>query len=167
MLRFALSTEFPAASILYLFLMQPILIAAAIDYEIISGRRHGDLAEKVETRIRLERRQEAQIDPTPPGDAMVGSSFAITKERSRQSIDGATIVVGRSSFKEYLQGLHSGWTQSLQLVDKEAVLAEALSEDAAFDELEADEEKQPEQSRVPVPSPLQWQPNPPKKSPLS
>ena len=50
--------------IILLIFWQPILNAAAIDYEIVLGKRHGDLAANIAAKIKAQRRIDAKLDPS-------------------------------------------------------------------------------------------------------
>jgi import inner membrane translocase subunit TIM54 len=65
---------------------------------------------------------------------MLTSRLANSDVKETQFLEGGIIIVGRSTWKEYLQGLHLGWTRGLEKVDKEESLASVLAEDGVFDE---------------------------------
>lgn len=115
---------------------KPMLVAAAIDYEMINGRRHGDLADRIANDIKKRRRLEAGIDQLPPAALMLPNNNPEAK-RLRE-LEGGTIIVGRPAFKEYMMGLKRGWTENLEFVDKEERLANELVMDGKFDEPELD-----------------------------
>lgn len=101
---------------------------------MINGRRHGDLADRIANDIKKRRRMEAGIDE-PPFNPMNLPSSTLAAKRQRE-LEGGVVVVGRPAFKEYMAGLKRGWTESLELVDKEERLARVLQEDGKFDEVE-------------------------------
>ncbi|KAI0312086.1 inner membrane protein import complex subunit Tim54-domain-containing protein [Amylostereum chailletii] len=116
--------------------VKPILVAAAVDYSIIAGKRHGDLASRIANDIKSERRIALGLDP-PTQSAMPQLATSSTpEEKRRRLLEGGTIVVGRPTFKEYMAGLHRGWTESLEKVDEEEQLSRQLEDDGHFDELE-------------------------------
>jgi import inner membrane translocase subunit TIM54 len=112
---------------------QPILNAAAVEHEIIRGKRVGDVAERISDAIRAERRIGAGLDP-PRASPVPLATNRTPQERAARALAGGTVVVGRSTLKEYLAGLKSGWTDSLAKVDRDATLADALADDGTFDE---------------------------------
>ena len=140
---------------------QPILVAAAIDYTVIAGKRHGDVAERVANDIKKERRTALGLDPPP----LVLSPLRVPAKRTaedkrRRALAGGTVIVGRPAFKEYLAGLRRGWTESLERVDQDEALSGQLESDGHFDEPEvpsdpssssdfADGEPLPTPSRLP------------------
>ncbi|KAI0811015.1 inner membrane protein import complex subunit Tim54-domain-containing protein [Irpex lacteus] len=94
--------------------VKPILGAAAIDYEMINGRRHGDLADRIASDIKKLRRIQAGIDPPPPNPMNLPTS---TVEAKRQrELEGGIVIVGRPAFKEFMAG-------GSEKVDKEEQLA--------------------------------------------
>lgn len=103
---------------------------------MVNGRRHGDLAERIASEIKKRRRLEAGIDQLPPAALMLPNNSPEAK-RSRE-LAGGTIIVGRPAFKEFMAGLKRGWSESLELADKEEQLANELASDGRFDEVEPD-----------------------------
>ncbi|KAI0062247.1 hypothetical protein BV25DRAFT_1991555 [Artomyces pyxidatus] len=118
--------------------VKPIFVAAAVDYQIIAGKRHGDLATRVANDIKSERRIALGLDPLPQPVMALPSHETPEKKRQR-AMDGGIVVVGRPAFKEYMAGFRRGWTESLEKVDKEEVFARSLENDGRFDEPEAPE----------------------------
>ncbi|KAI0672920.1 inner membrane protein import complex subunit Tim54-domain-containing protein [Trametes maxima] len=141
--------------------VKPILVAAAVDYDMVKGRRHGDIARHVADKIRQERRILAGLDqPFSSPMPIPGSSF---EEKRQRELDGGIIVVGRHTLKEFMAGLKRGWTEGLELVDKEEQLSRALENDGKFDEPEpeptveasvGDDEPIPTPSRIPSSKPF-------------
>ena len=139
-------------------LTQPIFVAAAIDYTIIAGKRHGDLATRVANDIKSERRVALGLDP-PPFSAAALSIKGMIETKRRRIHEGGTVIVGRPAFKEYMAGLRRGWTDSLERVEEDERLSRELETDGHFDEPEvspgsssdnfADAEPIPTPSRLP------------------
>lgn len=116
--------------------VKPIFVAAAVDYTVIAGKRHGDLATRVANDIKTERRIALGLDA--PQQSLLSPSIKGTLDaRRRRALDGGTVVIGRPAFKEYMAGLRRGWTESLGLVDKDERLSRELESDGHFDEPEA------------------------------
>ncbi|MCJ1364092.1 mitochondrial import inner membrane translocase subunit tim54 [Acarospora aff. strigata] len=97
--------------------VKPVLVAAALDWEVVEGRREGDvrvgLAEKVR-RLRRKRGEAGQAELEEDAEALVDQ----TRQRSgTQDYDGlkGDIVIGRHTWKEYIRGLHEGWLGPLDL----------------------------------------------------
>lgn len=130
-------------------------MAAALDYEIISGKHHGALADKLALDVKLQRRRDAGIDPPPPGDLMLGFKSHTRENKRARLLKGGTILMGRSTFKEYLEGTQRGYTESLELVNPEDALAQQLSEDNVFDEEDYERDSPPHQRHT-APLPLDF-----------
>ena len=125
---------------------------------MINGRRHGDLTERIANDIKKRRRAEAGLDP-PPFNPMNLPHINPDAKRARE-LEGGIVIVGRPAFKEFMAGLKRGWSESLDIVDKEEQLAQILESDGRFDEVEA------EPSAVfsvgddePIPTPSKLQPS--------
>lgn len=125
-------------------------MAAALDYEIIGGKHHGALADKVANDVKLQRRQDVGLDPPPPGDLMLGFKSHTRENKQARALQGGTILMGRSTFKEYLSGVQRGYTESLELVNLEDALAQELSEDNVFDEANHDTDSPLQKNVVPL-----------------
>jgi mitochondrial import inner membrane translocase subunit TIM54 len=115
--------------------LQPVLVAAAIDYEMINGKRHGDLTDRVASTVKAQRRIAAGLDQ-PKHFPMPIPTQRTPEEERRAELEGGIVIVGRQTFKEFMAGLKRGWTQTLEKVDSEDELARELQDDGAFDELE-------------------------------
>jgi len=60
-----------------------------------------------------------------------------TLEQKRQrELEGGIVIVGRHTLKEFMSGLKRGWTESMERVDREDMLAQELASDGRFDEPE-------------------------------
>ncbi|KZT39243.1 hypothetical protein SISSUDRAFT_1020454 [Sistotremastrum suecicum HHB10207 ss-3] len=114
--------------------VKPYLVAAAIDYDIVNGKRHGALTEIVANRIKMQRRREAGLEPPQPGDIIPVPGLKTAEARKAHMLKGGNIIMGRTTLKEYLEGLHQGWTEPLKIVEKEQELARLLADDGVFDE---------------------------------
>ncbi|KAF8605450.1 hypothetical protein BDV93DRAFT_490875 [Ceratobasidium sp. AG-I] len=118
--------------------VKPILVAAAIDFEMINGNRHGGLARSIADKIKLQRREALPQDhplhyDNPVSSVPLPTNQTPAKQRQRE-LEGGIIIVGRHTLKEYTHGLRLGWSESLSAPDREEVLARALAADGAFDE---------------------------------
>lgn len=118
--------------------VKPILVASAMDYEIISGTRHGGLARTLRDRIHDRRRVLAGVQSW---DSETGGApttpFRLTPAQELQrELDGATVIVGRPAFKEWAWSLRSGWDTNIpqKEVDNDQELALKLADDSTFDE---------------------------------
>ncbi|KAF8623493.1 hypothetical protein AX15_006276 [Amanita polypyramis BW_CC] len=114
---------------------KPILNAAAVDYDMVVGKRHGDIANRVANDVRLRRRMDLGIDADSEYTKAL-PTYRPLPERRKNELDGGIVVVGRPTFKEFMAGLKKGWTSGLEEVDQDEVLANELESDSYFDELE-------------------------------
>ncbi|KAG8933364.1 mitochondrial import inner membrane translocase subunit tim54 [Tulasnella sp. 418] len=119
--------------------MKPVLAAAGLDYEINNGNQHGALARVIAERIKSRRRIALGLEEEPPKVPLPRPADYKFDEREHE-LKGGVVVVGRHSFKEYMEGLRRGWTESLEKVDREEALSRILENDGHFDE---PEEEQP------------------------
>lgn len=96
--------------------IKPVLVAASLDYEVIEGRKEGEVRYGVAEHIRKKRRKlEAPSDDPDQTDvesiiAEVRSKNGIKPEHGIQG----DFVVGRQAWKEYIRGLHEGWLGPLE-----------------------------------------------------
>lgn len=116
---------------------QPILVAAAIDYNLVSGKRHGDIARSVAEEVRLRRRQDLGLDQEPEMFKAL-PTYRPLPERRKRELEGGIVIVGRPTFKEFMAGLKHGWSAGLESVDKDEELARILEADSHFDEVYED-----------------------------
>jgi import inner membrane translocase subunit TIM54 len=128
-------TEWPFTHFVH-HLSQPIFVAAAIDYTIIAGKRHGDLATRVANDIKTERRVALALDPPPLSTLSLSTRGVLAEAKRRRVHEGGTVIVGRPAFKEYVAGLRRGWTESLERLDEDERLPRELEGDGHFDEPE-------------------------------
>jgi mitochondrial import inner membrane translocase subunit TIM54 len=145
---------------------QPIFVAAAIDYTIIAGKRHGDLAARVADDIKTQRRAALGLDPSPLTlPALRLPTKGTPEAERRRALDGGTVIIGRPAFKEYIVGLRRGWTESLERVDKDEQLSRELESDGHFDEPEVPEDPSLSSSDLvdgePLPTPSRLPPSRP------
>jgi len=97
--------------------VKPILVAGAMDWEVVEGRREGDIRYGAAERIRRRRR-------TTEGGVMEDdeeSQKRLVVEQSRsaagiieESGAGGDLLIGRHTWKEYIRGLHEGWLGPLE-----------------------------------------------------
>ena len=123
-------------TIFFLVPHQPILVAAAIDYDMVPGKRHGDIAKRIADDIRVKRRSDLGLDPETDLTKSL-PTYKSPAERRRYELEGGIIIIGRPTFKEFMSGLQKGWTNdNLEKVDQDEVLARILENDTHFDEPE-------------------------------
>ena len=92
--------------------VKPILVAGAIDWEVIEGRREGEVRAGLAEKIRKMRELN--------GESRVQKEEGVTQEEAirmvRQTMnvhewDGVKgdLIIGRHTWKEYVRGVHEGW----------------------------------------------------------
>ncbi len=69
--------------------------------------------------------------------------FRSKEDIRQQELDGGIVIVGRPTWKEFMDGLKRGWTESPAKIDHDEILARELEEDGRFDEVEPFEETPP------------------------
>ncbi|KAK7535429.1 mitochondrial import inner membrane translocase subunit Tim54 [Phyllosticta citricarpa] len=119
--------------------VKPILVAAAMDWDAVEGRREGDVRAGLAERVRRWRklRGEATSEPLPEDVESVTQHA-----RQRAGIKewdgvGGSVVIGRNTWKEYVRGLHEGWLGPLDAppepepVKEAAPLSTTPSDDAS------------------------------------
>lgn len=91
--------------------VKPILVAAALDYTVIEGRREGDVRAGTAESIRKMRRKAGEPSSTAEE---IGAEAAVAITREQMGISDepgprGDLVIGRHTWKEYVRGLHEGW----------------------------------------------------------
>lgn len=99
---------------------------------MVNGRRHGDLANKIADQIKARRRLDAGLDEHLQSVMKLPNSSP--EDKRRRELEGGIVIVGRPTFKEFFAGLKRGWTEGLEIVDREEKLAHELQSDGRFDE---------------------------------
>jgi import inner membrane translocase subunit TIM54 len=91
--------------------VQPILVAAALDWDAVEGRREGDVRAGLAERIRALRKKmgEPSVKSLEPGVHDI-----LEETRQRAGIrdwdgPGGDVIIGRNTWKEYIRGMHEGW----------------------------------------------------------
>lgn len=95
--------------------VKPILVSGALDYEVIEGRREGDLRAAVASRIRRKRELAGESGPLPEPDLQT-ADFETRLRHIREATGvhdepetKGDLVLGRHAWKEYIRGIHEGW----------------------------------------------------------
>ena len=92
--------------------IKPVLVAGAMDWDVVEGRREGEVRAGLAEKIRKLRKRN--------GEAPQAELGGETKEEIYQEVrrgagimdwDGVQgdLVLGRHTWKEYIRGLHEGW----------------------------------------------------------
>ncbi|EXJ85066.1 hypothetical protein A1O3_05741 [Capronia epimyces CBS 606.96] len=93
--------------------VKPILVAAALDYDVIEGRKEGDVRYGTAEQIRRLRRKLGEKDPNAVENEM-DKEKVVDEIRQKLHIVPepgirGDLVLGRHTWKEYIRGLHEGW----------------------------------------------------------
>jgi len=117
--------------------LKPILVAGAVDYDMVVGKRSGEVTRRIAEEIKARRRVDAGLDPSPSQEQLPpGYPFRPLSELRQKELEGGIVIIGRPTFKEYMAGLKRGWTESMEKVDEDERLAQELEMDGRFDEPE-------------------------------
>lgn len=118
---------------------------------MITGKRHGDLARWIADDIRSQRRLTLGLDQPPLTPVVLPNTSP--EDKRRRKLEGGTVIVGRPTFKEFMAGLKRGWTDGLEIVDREEQLAGILESDGKFDEPELEPQTDgPDVEGEPIPT---------------
>ena len=156
--------------------VKPFLVAAALDWDVVEGRREGEVRAGLAEKIRKFRKRNGEVSGANSEDADAEDLVEQTKKsigiRQWDGFQG-DLVIGRHTWKEYIRGLHEGWLGPL---DPPPEPPHALSEVSLSNQTLIAETQEPPPSAEPPPSteippPTETpapQPDPPKKpiSPL-
>ena len=111
--------------------VKPVLVAAAMDWDVIEGRKEGDVRFKTAERIRKKRKRAGEGKPMLQEDAETLLTVdAIRDNNGTKEYDGITgdLVVGRNTWKEYVRGMHEGWLGPVDAPKQPEAEAETPSE---------------------------------------
>ena len=98
--------------------IKPILVAAAIDYDVIEGRREGDVRYGTAEQIRRQRRKAGEQEQNPTAEPPDPEQI-VEMQRMRMGVQEepgpkGDLVIGRHTWKEYIRGIHEGWLGPLE-----------------------------------------------------
>lgn len=110
---------------------QPYLVAAAIDYQQISNPLHGSITRQVHADVLKRRRQALGLEQAPTPLSLPGAMDPAGA--AQRELEGGTVIVGRASLKEYLEGLRRGWTGGVGKWDWEEEIKGQIAGDGVFD----------------------------------
>jgi len=93
--------------------IKPILVAAAMDYDVIEGRTEGEVRYGTAEQIRrLRRRRGEQGLGQAEEEPDVAQAIDIIREKMQVLPEpglSGDLVIGRHTWKEYIRGVHEGW----------------------------------------------------------
>ncbi|KAL8736156.1 MAG: hypothetical protein Q9166_000311 [cf. Caloplaca sp. 2 TL-2023] len=121
--------------------VKPVLAAGAMDWDVIEGRREGDvragLAEKIRKRRKRDGEKPTRIteaEPSDEGEDLVQELRNTAGVKDWEGVQG-DLVLGRHTWKEYIRGLHEGWLGPLD-PPPDASHASAPPKDASVSPIE-------------------------------
>ena len=97
--------------------IKPILVAGGLDWEVIEGRKEGDVRAGLAKKIRRLRKRNGETSPSEASDSDVDEAttddlfYEVRKRSGVTEWDGVQgdLVLGRHTWQEYIRGLHEGW----------------------------------------------------------
>ena len=151
--------------------IKPILVAGAMDWDVVEGRREGEVRAGLAEKIRKLRKRKGEVSQAEPGEeSQEDLYYEMRKRAGTTDWDGVSgdLVLGRHTWKEYIRGLHEGWLGPLD----EAQPLESELPDPKPPAAHSPDEPFPEtpspgttSSETPSPTPPQTNTLPPEPSP--
>lgn len=92
--------------------IKPILVAGAMDWDVVEGRKEGEVRAGLAEKIRKLRKRNGEISQAEPGEESQEDLYHEMRKRAGiADWDGVQgdLVLGRHTWKEYIRGLHEGW----------------------------------------------------------
>lgn len=92
--------------------IKPILVAGAMDWDVIEGRKEGEVRAGLAEKIRKLRKQNGETSQVEAGEESQEDLYReMRKKAGISDWDGVQgdLVLGRHTWKEYIRGLHEGW----------------------------------------------------------
>ena len=97
--------------------VKPVLVAAAIEWDVVEGRREGDVRAGLAERVRKIRRKNGEKAAVPSEEAEDEDLVEGIRQRAgirpSDEVEG-DLVIGRHTWKEYVRGLQEGWLGPLE-----------------------------------------------------
>ncbi|KAJ9121609.1 hypothetical protein QFC22_002228 [Naganishia vaughanmartiniae] len=126
---------------------QPVLVSAAIDYDLVSSPQYGSLTRHLQAKIIKARRRalskQLGLDATTPLEDpepwfLAGTPGQLSPEQKEQrEVEGGVVIIGRHTLKEYMEGLRRGWMCGVAKFDREKQVEALVNADGLFDVPEA------------------------------
>ncbi|KAJ3806281.1 mitochondrial import inner membrane translocase subunit Tim54 [Lentinula aff. lateritia] len=146
--------------------LKPIFVAAAIDYDMVPGKKHGDVALRIADEIKRKRAEQeygsSSSESVLPGMAMPSQYHAPTQtERESLELAGGIVIIGRATLKEYFSGIVRGWRE-LPTVDgrpnwgddSREEKVRSMLDDSVFDEQDLYTQNVSSSLNTPAPLPI-------------
>lgn len=91
--------------------VKPVLVSAAMDWDVVEGRKEGDVRHKTSERIRKRRKRNGEGTPLAEGEEEEYTVDSIRAKNGDLDFPGVAgdIVIGRNTWKEYVRGTHEGY----------------------------------------------------------
>ncbi|GIZ40329.1 hypothetical protein CKM354_000367300 [Cercospora kikuchii] len=91
--------------------VKPVLVAAAMDWDVVEGRKEGDVRHKTAEKIRKQRRRNGEGEPVTDDEDGALMVENLRRQNGDMEYPGVAgdIVIGRHTWKEYIRGLHEGY----------------------------------------------------------
>jgi import inner membrane translocase subunit TIM54 len=102
-----------------------------VDYEQITAPLHGSVTRQIHAGILKKRRQALGLEPIEQGFSLPGIINPV--EMAQRELEGGTVLVGRHTLKEYMEGLRRGWTGGVDEWDWEKSVEQELKYDGVFE----------------------------------
>lgn len=113
--------------------IKPVLVAAAMDWDVVEGRREGDVRYGTAERIRKFRRRSGEGDAAQEEEEADAKSVVEDLREQlgtpREAGPAGDLVVGRHTWKEYVRGLHEGWLGPVNKVGEVDFSAQNIPQD--------------------------------------
>lgn len=92
--------------------VKPVLVAGALDWEVIEGRKEGEVRAGLAAKLRRIRRRNGEKGKSEDIEETAEDRLeAFRRGAQIRSWDGVQgdLILGRHTWKEYVRGLHEGW----------------------------------------------------------
>ena len=91
--------------------VKPILVAGALDWEVVEGRREGEVRANLASKIRRIRRRSGEESKEVLEESVEDRLEDFRRGAQIRAWDGiqGDLILGRHTWKEYVRGLHEGW----------------------------------------------------------
>ena len=115
--------------------VKPILVAGGLDWEVVEGKREGELRAGLAERVRKLREKHGEVAPEKEEKYDVNQGIQLVRDQiGIKDWDGVQgdLVIGRHTWKEYIQGLHEGWLGPMAPPKQQQSFPEESVDDAPF-----------------------------------
>lgn len=91
--------------------VKPVLVSAAMDWDVVEGRKEGDVRHKTSERIRRRRKRSGEGLPQSQEDEEDYTVESLREKNGNVEYPGVAgdLIIGRNTWKEYIRGLHEGY----------------------------------------------------------